>query len=62
MKGTVISYVYDVSGADGKVMNDMPYAYRQHEVPNIYDADAISAQVQSERGDVPPGSRLTWTR
>jgi hypothetical protein len=62
MKSTVISYVYDVPDADGEVVNDMPRAYRQHDVPNIHDDDAISAQVQSERGDVPTGSYLAWTR
>jgi hypothetical protein len=62
MKGTVISYVYNIPGADGEVVNDMPYAYRQHTVPDVYDADAISAQVQNERGNVPPGTHLTWTR
>jgi hypothetical protein len=56
MKGYVISYIYHDEVADG-----MPHAYRQHDVPNIHDDDAISAQVRSERDDVPDGSYLDWT-
>lgn len=62
MNGTVISYIYDVSGARGEVVNDMPRAYRQHEVANIYDSEAITAQVRAERTDVPDGSFIDWTR
>jgi hypothetical protein len=61
MKGYVISYVYDAPGVKGEVVNDMPRAYRQHFVPDIHDTDAISAQVRSERDDVPDGSYLDWT-
>jgi hypothetical protein len=62
MKGTVISYVYDVPGVDGEVVNDMPRSFRQHEVANIYDSEAITAQVRAERTDVSAGSIVDWWR
>jgi hypothetical protein len=62
MKGIVISYVYDLPGVDGEVVNDMPRAYRQHEVPNVRDEVAIEAQVRAERTDVSASSVLEWTR
>jgi hypothetical protein len=60
MKGIVISYVYDLPGVDGKYVNDMPRAYRQHEVPNVRDEMAIEAQVRAERTDVSANSVLDW--
>ena len=62
MQGTVISYIYDVPGADGEVVNDMPRSYRQHMVANVHDEMAIAAQVRAERTDVPEGSFVDWTR
>lgn len=62
MKGTVISYVYDVPGVRGEVVNDMPREYRQHLVADVHDSVAITAQVRAERTDVPEGSFVDWTR
>lgn len=62
MKGIVISYVYDVPGVDGEVVNDMPRSFRQHEVANVHDKAAITAQVRAERTDVPAGSIVDWWR
>ena len=62
MNGYVISYIYDVSCDLGEVVDDMPRAYRQHDVPNIHDEVAIAAQVRAERTDVPEGSFVDWTR
>jgi hypothetical protein len=62
MSGTVISYVYDVPGVNGEYVDDMPRSFRQHEVANIYDSEAITAQVRAERTDVPDGSFVDWTR
>jgi hypothetical protein len=62
LKGTVISYVYDAPGVRGEVVDDMPRAYRQHNVPNVHDDVAIEAQVRAERTDVPDGSFVDWTR
>jgi hypothetical protein len=41
-------------------VNDMPRAYRQHEVPNVCDEVAIEAQVRAERTDVSANSVLDW--
>jgi hypothetical protein len=60
--GYVISYIYDLPGVEGEVVNDMPRAYRQHQVPNIHDDEAIDTQVRNERGDVPTGTRIEWVR
>jgi hypothetical protein len=57
MNWTVISYVYNPSD-----FADMPREYRQHNVPNIHDTDAICAQVRRERGDVPDSCCIDWTR
>jgi hypothetical protein len=57
MNWTVISYVYNPSD-----FADMPRLYRQHIVPNINDPGAIDAQVRRERGDVPDGCCIDWTR
>lgn len=62
MKGYVISYIYDLPGVDGEVVDDMPRSYRQHEVPDIYDKEAIDAQIRNERTDVPLGSYVEWVR
>lgn len=62
MQGYVISYVYDAPGVRGGVVNDMPRAHRLHEVANIYDSEAITAQVRAERTDVPEGSFVDWVR
>lgn len=62
MKGYVISYIYDVPGVEGEVVNDMPRSYRQHEVPDLYDTEAVTHQVLEERTDVPEGSFVDWVR
>lgn len=62
MQGTVISYIYDVPGVDGEVVDDMPRSYRQHMVADVRDSVAITAQVRAERTDVPEGSFVDWTR
>lgn len=62
MQGTVISYVYDAPGVRGEVVNDMPRSFRQHEVADVHDPVAITAQVRAERTDVPEGSFVDWTR
>jgi hypothetical protein len=60
--GCVISYIYDLPGVDGEVVDEMPRLYHQHIVPNINDPGAIDAQVRDERGDVPAGAYLEWVR
>ena len=62
MKGCVFSYIYDIPGVDGEVVNDMPREFRQHDVPDVYNVEAINAQVRGDRPDVPVYSFLTWTR
>lgn len=62
MNGTVISYIYDRPDVCGEVVNDMPREYRLHQVPDVLDVEAVTAQVQAERTDVPEGSFVDWTR
>lgn len=62
MQGTVISYIYDVPGVEGEVVNDMPREYRQHLVADVHNFEAVTAQVRAERTDVPEGSFVDWTR
>lgn len=54
MKGTVISYIYTPEG--------LPGSFRQHEVPNVHNHEAISAQVRVERISVPRGYAVGWSR
>lgn len=54
MRGYVVSYTYDAV--------NMPHKYRQHQVPNMFDSEAITAQVLAERDDVPEGLSIDWTR
>lgn len=62
MKGTVISYIYDIPDTHSRLEDGMPRAYRQHYVPNLFDTEAIAQQVITERGNVPAGSVLDWVR
>lgn len=62
MKGTVISYIYDIPDTHTPLKDGMPRAYRQHHVPNLHDTEAIAQQVITERGTVPSGSVLDWVR
>jgi hypothetical protein len=57
MNGTVISYVYNLSD-----FADMPREYRQHEVADINDTEAINAQVKADRGNMPANLFLGWVR
>ena len=57
MSGTVISYVYNLSDFD-----DMPRGYRQHVVADINDADAVTEQVKTDRGNMPANLFLGWVR